>query len=42
MFNSAFGTQGKEYVYKPLAFFEQAIRDRFNMSIDELYALPIE
>lgn len=41
MFNDAFETQDKEYIYKPLDFFEQAIANRFNMSIDELYALPI-
>ena len=42
MFNTAFGTQGKEYVYQALMHFEQAIQNRFHMSIDELYALPIE
>jgi hypothetical protein len=42
MFNDAFGTLDKGFIYKPLEFFEQAIANRFHMSIDELYALPIE
>ncbi len=41
MFNAAFGTQRKEFYDKPLAYFEQVVQDRFGMSIDKLYALPI-
>jgi len=41
MFNDAFGTKGKEMYYAPLAYFEQLTQERFGMSVDELYALPI-
>jgi len=41
MFNAAFGTQGEDFYDKPLAYFEQAVQERFGMSIDELYALPV-
>lgn len=41
MFNDAFGTEGKELYDKPLAYFEQVVQERFGMSIDELYALPL-
>jgi hypothetical protein len=42
IFNDAFGTEGKElYDWAP-AYFEQAVRERFSMSIEELYALPIK
>lgn len=41
MFNDAFGTQGEGFYGKPLAYFEQLVRERFGMSIEELYALPI-
>jgi hypothetical protein len=41
MFNDAFGTQGKElYDWAP-AYFEQVVQERFGMSTEELYALPI-
>lgn len=42
MFNDAFGTQGENFYDKPLAYFEQLVQDRFGMSIDELYPLPIK
>jgi hypothetical protein len=41
MFNDAFGTKCKELYDKPLAYFEQVVQERFGMSIDELYALPV-
>ncbi len=41
MFNGAFGTQGEDFYEKPLAFFEQLLQERFGMSMEELYALPI-
>ena len=41
MFNAAFGTEDKELYYKPLAYFERVVQERFGMSIDELYTLPI-
>ena len=40
IFNDFFGTQGNEFYDKPLAYFEQFVRERFGMSIEELYALP--
>ena len=40
MFNDAFGTQGEDFYTKPLAYFEQLVRERFGRSVDELYALP--
>lgn len=40
LFNDAFGTKGKELYDKPIAYFEQAVQERFGMSIDGLYALP--
>lgn len=42
MFNAAFGTKEKELYYKPLEHFGQWVRERFGMSADELYALPIK
>ena len=41
MFNVAFGTHGEDFYDKPLAYFEQVVWERFGMSIDELYALPV-
>ncbi len=41
MFNDAFGTVGKELYDKPLNYFEKVVQDRFGMSINELYALPV-
>lgn len=41
MFNDAFGTQGEDFYDKPLDQFVKLVQDRFGMSIDELYALPI-
>ena len=41
MFNDAFGTEGDDFYEKPIAYFEQLVQERFNMSIEELYALPI-
>lgn len=40
MFNAAFDTQDDGFYDKPLAYLEQAVWERFGMSIDELYALP--
>ena len=42
MFNGAFGTQGKGFYEKPIAYCEQLIQKRFGMGIDKLYALPVE
>ncbi len=42
LFNDAFGTEGKELYDKPLAYFEQVVQERFGMSINELYALPVK
>ncbi len=42
MFNDAFGTTGKELYDKPIAYFEQVVQERFGMSIEELYALPVK
>lgn len=41
MVGDAFHSQGKELYYKPLEYFEQVVQERFGMSVDELYALPI-
>lgn len=41
MFNGAFGTQGKDVYEEPIAYFEQVVRERFGMSMEELYALPV-
>lgn len=41
VFNAVFGTQGDDFYGKPLAYFEQVVQERFGMSVDELYALPI-
>ncbi len=41
VFNAVFGTQGNDFYGKPLAYFEQLVQERFGMSVDELYALPI-
>lgn len=41
MLGYAFDMQGKETYLKPLPFFEQLVQDLFNMSIEELYALPM-
>jgi len=42
MFGDAFGTEGGEWHEEPLAYFEQTVQDRFGMSIDELFALPLK
>lgn len=42
MFGDAFDTQGKETYLKALPYFMQVVQERFGMSIDELYALPIK
>lgn len=41
VFNDAFGTEGEDFYDKPMARFEQLVRELFGMSIEELYALPI-
>lgn len=41
MFGDAFDTQGKETYLKALPYFKQVVQERFGMSVDELYALPI-
>jgi len=41
LFNDAFGTQGDGFADKPLANFEQFVQERFGMSVDELYGLPV-
>lgn len=41
VFNAVFGTQGDDFYGKPLAYFEQVTRERFGMSVNELYALSI-
>lgn len=41
LFNDAFGTQNDEFYEKPLAYFEQLVQERFGMSIEGLYDLPI-
>lgn len=40
MFNDAFGTEGEDFYDKPIAYFKQLVQERFQMSVDELYALP--
>lgn len=40
IFNDVFGTQGDDFTDQPLAYFEQFVRERFGLSIQELYALP--
>lgn len=42
MFGDAFDTQGKETYLKALPYFEQVVQERFDMSIEELYALPTQ
>lgn len=41
MFNGAFGTQGEDFYGKPIVYFEQLLQERFGMSMEELYALPL-
>ena len=41
MFGDAFDTQGKETYLKALPYFEQVVQDRFGMTVEELYALPV-
>jgi hypothetical protein len=41
MFSDAFGVPGKELYQKPLAYFKQVVQDRFGMSLDALYSLPV-
>lgn len=41
LFNAAFETQGEDFYDKPIATFEQLAQERFGMSIEELYALPV-
>lgn len=41
MFNAAFGTESKELYYEPLTYFERMIQERFGMTPEELYALPL-
>lgn len=41
MFNGAFGTQDEDFYEKPMAYFAQLLQERFSLSVDELYALPI-
>ena len=40
MFGEAFGTKGDDFPDKPLAYFEQVVKERFGMSINKLYTLP--
>ena len=42
MFGDAFDTQGKETYLKALPYFEQVVQEFFGLSVDELYALPVE
>lgn len=42
MFFNAFETQGDAMYEKPLEYLEQWVQERFNMSVEELYALPLE
>ena len=42
MFNAAFETKGKELYARAPAYFEQVVQERFGMSIDELYELPVQ
>ena len=37
-----FNTQGKETYLKALPYFEQVVQELFGLSVDELYALPVE
>jgi hypothetical protein len=41
MVGNAFASQGKELYYKPLEYFEQWVQERFDMTMEELYALPV-
>ena len=41
IFGDVFGTDGRKWYEKPVAYFEQTVQDRFGMSIEELYALPL-
>ena len=41
IFNAAFDTQDDGFYDKPLTYLEQAVRERFGMSVDELLALPV-
>ncbi len=42
MFNAAFGTEGDDFSPVPYEHFAQYVQEHFKMSIDELYALPIQ
>ncbi|OQA14085.1 MAG: hypothetical protein BWY62_01149 [Firmicutes bacterium ADurb.Bin356] len=41
MFNDAFNTEGDAFYDKPLQYFGKLVKERFGMSIDELYSLPV-
>lgn len=41
MLSAAFGTQEEDMYTEPLVHLKKYIMERFNMSIDELYALPV-
>ncbi|MDD3290368.1 MAG: hypothetical protein PHT29_05730 [Eubacteriales bacterium] len=41
-FNEAFGTQGDDFVGKPLELFEQFLQEKFGMGFEKVYALPIK
>lgn len=38
-FNDAFGTEGDDFYNAALKYFEQVLQDRFDMGIEELYAM---
>ncbi len=42
VFSDAFDTQDETFYEKPLAYFEQLVHERFGLSIEELYLLPIK
>ncbi len=41
MFNDAFGTRNNNFCEKPIAYLGPLVQERFGMSTEELYALPI-
>lgn len=41
IFNDIFGTQGNDFYEKPMAYFEQLLKERFSLSEEELSALPV-
>ena len=42
IFNGTFNTQGDGFYEKPMLQFQQILETHFDLSMEELYALPIK